>query len=458
MISRRSFLTKATGVASAFCFTNSYARREVAWPSENTIGSIQKQTKELTYFLENEFIVNCRPGIFVLENPIRVNAKYIDIRGSQGGEKTELHCLNERKGGLNVHGAIGINISDIHLYWPPVGRKARHHSGAGILLVKSMNILVLRSSVHGAPGAGIHFERCRNVNARSLFVENTLADGVHFQNSSNCNGYDLTTSNTGDDGVAIVDYRHSKKSSGFYLEKITTIGSEARGIAFVGARNGVLKDFFIDLTHTNGLHIEQDAHYDTRASENIRIISGEIKRSGDYKSLYKAEGANAFGVNILRAKNIHLDGINVSNTRRFGCFISSSQQIKLFNMFVKNSRQTAMYFLNTNNILLKSIEVQGVASPFFNVSGVVDLQGEKVVIIDQSHRLEVSAIFVHRTKLSITKNIYIHALELKSIENNVNKVFLIKASQVENVKFEYSSIDTVKVFGGAGEVALFRKY
>lgn len=452
-MNRRKFFFKSFGIGSVFCFTDVQARREFTWPSKSAIGSIQRQTTELITLLNGGFIINCRPGVFVLINPIKLNVDYVDIRGAQGAESTELHFINERKGGLLLRGASSVDISNIHLFWKPVDKKYRNHWGAGLMLIKSKSIKVLSSSVHGSPGAGFHFNQCDGVNTVDLFVENTLADGIHFQNSSNCNGYNLTTSNTGDDGVAIVDYRKSIKSSGFNLEKITVIGSRARGIAFVGARNGILKDFFIDKTSTNGLHIEEDLHYKTRAPENIKIYLGKIDGTGSYKPLRE----NTFGVNILRAKNIRLEKVEISNTKRYGYFISHSQEIKVITSIIEDAKKASIFVLNSKNVFLSGVQLLGTFAPFFVVSGVLNLYAEGVLITDRGgSKPERSVMLFYRSKLMPAKNINISGLKLRSLGGGDGKAFTIKLSGIENVRIDYSAKNRIKVLGDQKKAMIVR--
>ena len=452
IINRRAFFNKVIGLLAVFSFSRVQAKVEFTWPSNSAIGSVKKQTNEFVNALRRGQIIHCRPGNFVINNPIRLDVNSIDIRGSQGNEKTRLHFLNNDQGGLSFRGAAEINISDIHLYWQPVDRTARHHGGAGCMLIKSTKISVSRSSIHGAPGAGFHFNQCNDIRAVDLFVENTLADGIHFQNSSNCYGYKLMTSNTGDDGVAIVDYQKLRKSSGFHLEEITVVGSRARGIAFVGAREGILKFFSIDKTSTNGLHIEQDAYYKTRYPENIQVISGKIKGTGDYAPLRN----NTFGVNILRAKNIQLKNIEVRNSKKMGYFISHSQNIKLNKTVAFNTKKTPIRIFNSKNVFLHDVDIQGSISPFFDIVGVTDLQALGVLIKDFSKLTEVNVLFIRRSKMMLTENISIKSLELKSISATINKVFLIKASRIRNVNISYISKTEVNVLGGGKNIVLFK--
>lgn len=452
IINRRMLFSKVMGLLAVFNLSRVQAKVEVTWPSNSVIGSIRKQTDELVEALRRGDIINCRPGVFVIYNPIRLDVKNIDIRGSQGQDKTELHFLNEKQGGLAFRGAINVNISDVHLYWQPVNRQARHHGGAGLMLIKSTKISVSRSSVHGAPGAGFHFNQCNDVRAIELFVENTLADGVHFQNTSNCYGYSLTTSNTGDDGVAIVDYLRLPKSHGFHLEKIRVVESKARGISFVGARNGVLKDFFIDKTATNGLHIEQDSHYKTRFPEDIQVFSGVIDGTG-----YRSNFNNKFGINVLRAKNVALNNIEVMNSLKFGCFIKDSQNIELKDCSFRNSMGASLYILNAVDLILSNIYLIGMHSPFVQIIGVDSLIADSVTIVDQTNDLETTVLGLYSSKINVLKDISIINLVLNSQEGALNKVFIIKASEVENVSIHYASQYQVKVMGSRRNFRLLKK-
>ncbi len=453
-MNRRMFFYKTLSFSSAFYLKDAQASEEVTWPSYSAMGSIQKQTIELIALLQAGFIINCRPGVFVLNNPINIEVEHVDIRGALGPKKTKLHCLNARKGGIALRGANYVNILHLHMYWPLVTKKARNHWGAGLMLIESSSVNVSSSSVHGSPGAGFHFNQCKNISVDNLFVENTLGDGIHFQNSSNCNGYKLRTSNTGDDGVAIVDYLRFKKSSNFYLEKITVVGSVARGIAFVGARDGVLKDFSINQTSSNGLHIEQDAHYKTRNPENIQIFSGTIDGTGAYPPLRK----NKFGVNIIRAKNVSLVGVEIISSKRFGCFISQSQAIKMIGISIDDSRSASLYVLNSTNVFLSNVQIKGSFNPFMNLVGVLDLNAEEVEIIDQSQALDVEVLFVHKSKLRRTKNVNIHRLKLDSTVKNEEKCFLFNVGGVDGMKIGFVSKKRIKILGSGNNVEIFKVF
>lgn len=453
LMNRRRFVTKVLGMASVLCSSKALAKIEFTWPSDSAVGSIQKQTDELVDALRRGLVVNCRPGVFVINNPIKMDVKDLDIRGSQGSEKTELHFLHADQGGLAFRKATNINISDVHLYWKPVDKKARHHGGAGLMLVNSTRISILRSSVHGAPGAGFHFNKCNHVNAVELFVENTLGDGIHFQNTSNCHGYRLTTSHTGDDGVAIVDYAKYPISHGFYLEKIRVVGSKARGIAFVGARDGVLKDFFIDKTATNGLHIEQDRYYKTRFPENIQVFSGVIDGTGNYKPLR----SNKFGINVLRARNITLKNVDVMNSLKFACLIKDSQNIALTGCNFTHSRGASLYIQDAFNVQLNNIYLTGTYTPFFQAIGVSGLSAKNLTILDQTNVTKVTAIVLYRTKTNLLKNIHITDLVLEAEVIGDKKEFIIKASGVRDVSIDYISQHQVNVLGGGRNLSLSKK-
>lgn len=455
-MNRRFLFTKIIALATSVLGVSKVQAKIQAgftWPSDSAMGSIRLQTNELVAALRRGDVINCRSGVFVLYNPIRLDVKSVDIRGSQGQDKTELHFFNEKQGGLAFRRATNVNISDIHLYWKPVDKKARHHGGAGLMLVNSTKISILRSSIHGAPGAGFHFNKCNHVSVVELFVENTLADGVHFQNSSNCYGYKLTTSNTGDDGVAIVDYAKYPKSGGFHLEKIRVEGSKARGIAFVGARDGVLKDFFIGATSTNGLHIEQDRHYQTRMPENIQVFSGVIDGTGHYKPLRN----NKFGINVLRSKNILLQNIEVINSLRMGCFISTAEGIEVVDCSFKNSKKESMFIIESFNIQLRRIHFVGGYSPFVRIIGVNGLNANNLTILDQTNVEKVTVIVLYRTKTNILKNVNITALVLEGKVIGGKKEFIIKASGIENVSIDSISQHQVKVLGGGRHLRLSKK-
>ncbi|MCF6350308.1 MAG: glycoside hydrolase family 28 protein [Flavobacteriaceae bacterium] len=433
---------------------NSSKNQEITWPSDATMGNATQQTAELIQFISDGYIIKCRSGTFELENPFRIDDHDVNIQGSTYGQ-TVFKFIDGLEGGMRIFNSNSIKISDIKFIHVQNPEAERSHWGAGLLIGNSTNVEVLRSSLYYAPGAGFHFSKCDGVTTKDLYVEGSLADGIHYANTSNITAYNLETKHTGDDGVAIVDYKSGPESSNFLLEKIKVYGSMARGIGLIGARNGILKDFFIDRTSTNGLQIVEDRYYETRITENVQVFSGKITRTGHYPP----DRDNRYGINIHYVKNISITDVEVDNTQRYGCIIHNSTGIKLNNIRLKKTDFPPLYILNSTNVNLRDIRATGGnITPFINIVGVKNLSAVDITIVDNTLNTTTKAIIIRKSEDSATNNIHIHNLKLITSEHVNEKKFKIEINQIQNSSIDYFTRDNLSITGSASGLEVFKKH
>ncbi len=303
------------------------------WPSDASRGSIRLQTEELIEFLNSEYKVVVKSGIHLVNGPVIIKGRQIHLSGEKDAK---IGFVDSVKGGFRIINSDSVEISNLKLQWPDgEGLPERDHYGAGILIVRSQNSYINDVQVFRAPGGGIQFDECTNSNVESAVIRWTGADGLHFANSNNSFANNIDCEYTGDDGVAFVDYRKKPKGEVFKLTNTKVVNSFARGIAVVGSCRGEVHSFVIDGASSNGLHIEQDAHYDTRSPHDVIVSYGIVKNAGALEPL----AGNQHGMNILRASNINISNVQASSSLDAGVSVIDCENVQLSNCSSLSSGQ-----------------------------------------------------------------------------------------------------------------------
>ena len=300
------------------------------WPSDQTLGDPQAQTSELASFLRQGFNVQVRAGEHVVVDTIVCRTASPTLSGVAGAR---LVFTSAASGGLRFVGCNAPGISALELVWPGSDRPARSHFGAGVLFARCASPQVIDLQVSRAPGAGVHFDQCDGARVSRLTVRDTGADGLHFANCTDSAAIDVDCERTGDDGVAVVDYRHKPKGGGFRLERLVVRDSYSRGIALVGATAGVVDEFTVDGCASNGIHVEQDGHYDSHVPANVSLSNGTVTGAGRVSPRV----GNQFGANILRAQGVMLRDVTLRDSARIGCFVADSVGVVLMRVSVERA-------------------------------------------------------------------------------------------------------------------------
>lgn len=303
------------------------------WPSHESAGSISAQSAELRALMSEPVVdLIIEPGFHLIDGPIVCSAESIRLQGDPGGAAIVFNDLD--RGGLRFVGARDCSVRDLSLFWDSNVFPKRSHYGAGLLFVRCGNVRVDNIEVSYAPGAGVHFDECNGPRVSNVIVTHSGADGVHFANCSNLVVHDVKCIDTGDDGIAVVDFLHKPESSGFDIRKCHIENSRARGFALIGASNGFFSDFVIINTSSNGIHIEQDAHYKTRFPVDISGVRVSVSGCG---SVSPKKG-NQYGVNILRSNRIELKDVYVDGGTSAGFSIVDSSSIAIKSSRVRGTR------------------------------------------------------------------------------------------------------------------------
>ena len=144
----------------------------------------------------------------------------------------------------------------------------------------TVDTLVNGAEIDGSAAAGILFDQSYRPIVKDAVIRNTMADGLHFANSQDARAEYITAENVGDDGLAFLNYGGREDLFGGFATDITVKGGLARGITVIGQRNVEIQNFYVENTHTNGVHVAQEDAYNTRIPSNVYVHDGEVQRAG----------------------------------------------------------------------------------------------------------------------------------------------------------------------------------
>jgi hypothetical protein len=380
--SRRKFMTQLA-LGMMFYGKKSRAQQEtplsnqLEWPSKISIGSVPLQTAELTLLLNSGASILVKSGQHKVNGPIICTNTSSRLSGMVGAV---IQFSNGTEGGFRFVRGKHVEVKNLKLVWQGDGQPSRSHYGAGLMFFQVENALVDGVTVIRAPGAGVHFDECENSQATNIIITQTGADGVHFANCNNSFAQTIVCRDTGDDAVAFVDYTKKPQGIGFRLDNVKIFNSQARGIAVVGATQGLVTNFEIDGCASNCIHIEQDLHYQTRRPSNVIFQNGIARNAG---SVTPKKG-NQYGANILRASKISIVDVSIENSSNIGVSVIDSEDVTLRRVSSKNSAGFGIKLVNSSLALFK-IDISSTNSSSLVVVGCEYLIGEDVTISDQGN-------------------------------------------------------------------------
>jgi len=232
------------------------------------------------YLVENtappdEILVRCFGGSLIMQKSPHGVARFIFTNSDAKGIRWE---MADRARFVGVTTKL-------------VNPKVRINSYEMLTIADSTDTYVEDLHVDGSAAAGLYVSnslRPRVVGAR---IVNTKADGLHFANSTDAYVKDLATRNTGDDGLAF--FRNDSESGGGFAEEVRVHDSNSRGIAVIGQRDVEVRDFRVENTDGNGIHVAEEPSYNSALPENVHFHDGEVHGAGCRK------GASAHGSTVF---------------------------------------------------------------------------------------------------------------------------------------------------------------
>lgn len=357
---------------------------QVIWPSDSAQGSVRLQSDELANLVRlSDIVINVKPGQHGLQGPIICTGKNIAIIGAA---ESTMVFMNPDNGGLRFIESHFSKVENVSFRWNGNGLPKRSHYGAALLFIRCNEAKAVDVKVFRSPGAGVHFDECQTPIANRCNVSWTGADGIHFANSNNCVAIDCVCENTGDDAIAVVDYMKKPASFGFNFSNIKVRNSFSRGIAIVGGSQGSISNCEVIGTSSNGLHIETDLHYETRTPSDISVSNVSISDSG----YLEPRVGNQFAVNVLRAKNIRLDGIVIKRGFSLGVFVADSSDVSLRRINVSFTLGNSVRLIQST-IVLSDVSVSSSGAEFLFADNCSILNGSNLKITKNVVNLTGSA-------------------------------------------------------------------
>jgi hypothetical protein len=144
----------------------------------------------------------------------------------------------------------------------------------------TLDTVVQNVSVDGSAAGGLLFGGCVRPSVWGATITNTMADGLHFANCQDARADDVLTEDTGDDGLAFLNYGAGPDRYGGLATKVRVRRSGTRGIAVVGQRDVLVREFSVEGTACSGLYCAYEAAYSTRVPSNVRFEGGTVTNAG----------------------------------------------------------------------------------------------------------------------------------------------------------------------------------
>jgi hypothetical protein len=346
------------------------------------------------------------PGDYFIDN----SGSYIVIRNFGGTitmkpgarfvftDNTRRGLMFERGSGARLHG-VRCAFRD-----PPT---RRFSSEGTIVFIQATEPAVRNVRVFGSAGVGLHFGRCIRPFVGGAVIKNTQADGLHFANCRDARANEIFTENTGDDGLAFLNYANSSDYAGGLATNITVRRSRARGIAVVGQRNVVIRNFEVVDTDGNGLYCAREVSYNTRVPSNVRFAEGIVRDAGrpggpggtNYGIFFHHVGSSilfrdirvvapaARGISGMATNGVaRLNNLVVYRSREAG-FHFTEGRFLLANLTTRNSRGTGFYIADNRRVdykLLRSINSSrgDDLRRAFSFERNARVEGEQLIVLD----------------------------------------------------------------------------
>jgi hypothetical protein len=238
-----------------------------------------------------------------------------------------------------------------------------------VTIADATDTLVRDADIDGSAAAGLLFWRCIRPTVEGALIRNTRADGLHFANCLDGKADRITTENTGDDGLAFVNYADGPAHTGGLATNVTVRNSKARGIAVVGQRDVLVREFSVDGTSCPGVYCAYETFWNTRVPANVRFEEGTVKNAGRFPG----QVANKFGMEYDKVESVALTNVTFDSPASRGVSgAAPNGTVRLSNVRVQGAPESGF------DLRAKTLYLDGLTAEYTGGPGVVVLDSGAV--------------------------------------------------------------------------------
>ena len=191
------------------------------------------------------------------------------------------------------------------------------------------------AEILGSAAAGMLFAQCIRPSVVGATIRRTRADGLHFANCQDAYADNVLTADTGDDGLAFLNYNYLRDYSGGVTTNVTIKRSRSRGIAVVGQRDVVIRDFSVEGSACSGLYCAQETSWSTRVPSEVRFVRGTVEDAGKLAGM---PGCDRDGIHYANVRSVAFKDIKILSPAHRGVSgVSPAGTVALDNVEVEDA-------------------------------------------------------------------------------------------------------------------------